>query len=459
MLTASPAAVLPRSIPPRLLVRTGLLHVAAALLLIVSVPGAVASAAVVAPAAAMPAAAPDQATPPPATPPQAAPDAAFSPPSVPGLDDGPRLDRRPKPWYEQVVEVLIFALFLTLPAAFPVGFAAVALFMDSGCLRAVVTGLGWLSAVLYGLMIALMLIDMAGWPAGLLGLAFWGSTLTFGLLYFWGKRRVGRLSETDRLTWKRTLTGGAFIGTGVGSMLNVARSAGALFRGGGGSFGGGGAGGSFGSAQAATAPIASPGVASPGAVAKGTAVLGHASTSSTTAAAGIAAGSAGVLQHIRNRSRSWLRAIMAQLRRLQWYHGIGFLFTLLIFVPVGLGLTAILERPRVLLGIVGAVAMLRLFYLGVRLMDAFGIYFETSTSVNTGSRAQQVLPPVLLMLLLVGLIATPMLAAESQAPQWHLAIACALFIAVEGTLFFLPDTNHAVDNAPPFGGGSTSARW
>jgi len=69
-----------------------------------------------------------------------------------------------------------------------------------------------------------------------------------------------------------------------------------------------------------------------------------------------------------------------------------------------------------------------------------------------------VLPPVLLMLLLVGLIATPMLAAESQAPQWHLAIACALFIAVEGTLFFLPDTNHAVDNAPPFGGGSASAR-
>jgi hypothetical protein len=358
-----------------------------------------------------------------------------------------------------VVEVLIFALFLTLPAAFPVGFAAVALFMDSGCLRAVVAGLGWLSAVLHGLMIALILIDMAGWPAGLLGLAFWGSTLTFGLLYFWGRRRVGRLSEAERLTWKRTLTGGAFIGTGVGSMLNAARSAGALFRGGGGSFGGGGAGASFGSAPAATAPIASPGVASPGAVAQGTAVLGHASTSSTTAAAGIAAGSAGILQQIRSWSRSWLRATMEQLQRLRWYHGIGFLFTLLIFVPVGLGLTAILERPRVLLGIVGAVAMLRLFYLGVRLMDAFGMFSAMSQSVNTGSSAQRVLPPVLLMLLLVGLIATPMLAAESQAPQWHLAIACAVFIAVEGALFFLPDTNPAVDNAPPFGGGSTSARW
>ena len=458
MLTASPAVVLPRPTPLRLLVRTGLLHVAVALLLIVSVPGAVASAPVVAPAAAVPAAAPDQATPPPATPPQAAPDAAFFPPAAPGLDDGPRLDRRPKPWYEQVVEVLIFALFLTLPAVFPMGFAAVALFMDSGCLRAVVAGLGWLSAVLYGLVIALVLIDMAGWPAGLLGLAFWGSTLTFGLLYFWGKRCVGRLSEADRLTWKRTLTGGAFIGTGVGSMLNVARSAGTLFRGGGGSFGGGGAGGSFGSAQAATAPIASPGVASPGAVAKGTAVLGHGSTA-TTAAAGIAAGSAGILQHLRSRSRSWLRATMAQLRRLRWYHGIGFLFTLLIFIPVGLGLTAILERPRMLLGIVGAVAMLRLFYLGVRLMDAFGMFSETSASVNTGLSAQQVLPPVLLMLLLVGLIATPMLAAESQAPQWHLAIACALFIAVEGALFFLPDTDHAIDHEHPFGGGSTSARW
>jgi len=358
-----------------------------------------------------------------------------------------------------MVEILIFALFLTLPAAFPVGFAAVALFMDSGCLRAVVAGLGWLSAVLYGLMIALVLVDMAGLPTGFLGLAFWGSTLTFGLLYFWGKRRVGRLAEADRLTWKRTLTGGAFIGTGVGSMLNVARSAGALFRGGGGSFGGGGAGGSFGSAQAAAAPIASPGVASPGAVAKGTAVLGHASTSSTTAAAGIAAGSAGIIQYVRNRSRSWLRAAMEQLRRLRWYHGVGFLFTLLIFVPVGLGLTAILERPRLLLGIVGAVAMLRLFYLGVRLMDAFGILSEDSESVNTGSRAQGVLPPVLLMLLLVGLIAAPMLAAESQAPQWHLAIACAVFIAVEGVLFFLPDTDHAMDHEQSFGGGSTSARW
>jgi hypothetical protein len=340
-----------------------------------------------------------------------------------------------------------------------VGFAAVALFMDSGCLRAVVAGLGWLSAVLYGLVIALILVDMAGLPSGLLGLAFWGSTLTFGLLYFWGKRRVGRLAEADRLTWKRTLTGGAFIGTGVGSMLNVARSAGALFRGGGGSFGGGGASGSFGSAQAAAAPIASPGVTSPGAVAKGTAVLGHASTASTTAAAGIAAGSAGIFQHVRNRSESWLRATMEQLRRLRWYHGIGFLFTLLIFVPVGLGLTAILERPRLLLGIVGAVAMLRLFYLGVRLMDMFGRLSEASESVNTGSSAPQVLPPVLLMLLLVGLIAVPMLAAESQAPQWHLAIACAVFVAVEGALFFLPDADHPVDNEQSFSGGSTSARW
>jgi len=331
--------------------------------------------------------------------------------------------------------------------------------MDSGCLRAVVAGLGWLSAVLYGLMIALVLVDMAGLPTGLLGLAFWGSTLTFGLLYFWGKRRVGRLAEADRLTWKRTLTGGAFIGTGIGSMLNVARSAGALLRGGGGSFGGGGAGGSFGSAQAAAAPIASPGVASPGAVAKGTAVLSHASTSSTTAAAGIGAGSVGILQHVRNRSGSWLHATMEQLRRLRWYHGVGFLFTLLIFVPVGLGLTAILERPRLLLGIVGAVAMLRLFYLGVQLLDLFGMLSETSESAKPGSSVQQVLPPVLLVLLLVGLIAAPMLAAESQAPQWHLAIACAVFIGVEGALLFLPDTDHAMDHEQSFGGGSTSARW
>lgn len=450
MFAALPAVLLSLHAPLGLLSRAGQLRVAVILVLIVGGWGDVTPT-----ASAVAAGQTSQ-----ATAQQATPDTAFLPPAVPGLEEGPRLDRPPTPWYWHVVDILIIALFLSLPVAFPVGFAAVALFMDSGCFRAIVAGLAWLSTVLLGLIIGFVLIDVAGWPGETLQVAFWGSTLLFWVSYFWGKRRVARLSEADRLTWKRTLTGGAFIGTGIGSMLNVARSTGALFRGGGGSFGGGGASGSFGSAQAAAAPIASPGVATPGAVAKGTAVLGHASTSSTTAAAtGIGAGSTGIIQHVRARSESWLRAAIGQLRRLRWYHGVGFLFTLLIFVPVGLGLTAILERPRLLLGIIGIVVVLRLFWLMVVLMARFDTLSEKSQSGNTEAGVRDAIPMVLLVLLLVGLVAAPMFAADSQAPQWHLAFACAVLIAVEGALVFFPDTDTTMDAEHPFGGGSTSARW
>lgn len=449
MLAALPAALSSLFAPPGLLSYSRRLRVAATLLLIVAVWGDVTPT-----ASAVPAGQTAQ-----ATAQQATPDTAFLPPAVPGLEEGPRLDRPPTPWYWHVVDILILALFLSLPVAFPVGFAAVALFMDSGCFRAIVAGLAWLSTVVLGLILGLMLVDMAGWPGETLQVAFWGSTLLFWVSYFWGKRRVARLSEADRLTWKRTLTGGAFIGTGIGSMLNVARSAGALFRGGGGSFGGGGASGSFGSAQAAAAPIASPGVATPGAVAKGTAALGQAGASAPAAAAGVGAGSARVVQHVRTQSRSWLRAAIGQLRRLRWYHGVGFLFTLLIFVPVGLGLTAILGQPRLLLGIIGIVVVLRLFWLMVVLMARFGILSEKSQSGNTEAGVRDALPMVLLVLLLVGLVAAPIFAADSQAPQWHLAIACAGLIAVEGALVFLPDTDTTMDAEHPFGGGSTSARW
>jgi len=259
---------------------------------------------------------------------------------------------------------------------------------------------------------------------------------------------VQQLPKADRLTWKRTLTGAALIGTGAGSVANVARSAGALFKGGGGSFGGGGASGSFGSAQAAAA-AAAKGTAAKSAAAPGAAALGAVGTgaaSSDEASSETAEpGARPAFNPSTRRSpsqRSWLDAVAEQWHRLRWYHAVAFVLIGLIFLPVGMSASAILQNGNLLLGLV-------LVGLSVWASVEF---------VNTERLGE--FRGLVAFLFMALLTASFWLANHSTAPYWHLAGVGAVVGA--GALYRAwrrASDEAAPDRPAPFEGGAASQKW
>ena len=355
-------------------------------------------------------------------------------------------------FFEFVSFSILLVLLIAAASVFAGGFAAVSIFLDTGCLRILIAALGWGIAVLSGLIIGLLM----GAGFGGIQIFLWGGLLGGGFLYLaaWqqGHQRAQQLAEADRLTWKRTLTGGALVGVGVGSVANLARSAGALFKGGGGSFGGGGASGSFSGAQAAAAASAK------GATTKGTAagvaVLGAVDASDalpkdTSGDATVRAEPADAALPTTKpaasptpRWRLWVDAAVAQWHRVRWYHGVAFVLISLIFWPVGMGISAILQSGNVLLG---------LALVGVCLW-AF-VQFMTTERYGDVRR-------IGIIVLLPLIAASIRLAGCSTAPYWHLSLVGAVVLVVVLYRSRRRSTSAAdPDATPSFEGGSASDRW
>ncbi|NBB74902.1 MAG: hypothetical protein GVY35_14680 [Bacteroidetes bacterium] len=349
----------------------------------------------------------------------------------------------------RLFEVLLVLAFMVTPVICAGGFAAVALFLDAGCLRMGLAVLGWGAALLGGLLIG----GVLGTGLGALSVFGWAGVIAGGLgypvLFLRARTKIKQLPQAEYLTWKHTLTGGALLGTGAGSALSVVRSAGALFKGSGGSFGGGGASGSFGGGQVAQVATASAqgasasstvGLTSSAAPGVGAVSAGVASTRSAAAAAddqGRASSASG------SRVKRVGRAVWRLVRRLRWYHGVAFVLVLLVFLPVGMGVGTVFQRPRLLLWIVGVYTLFRVPWLLVR----------------SGIEVAATLYVVSLFVALAGIA----MAAESQAPYRHLAIAGVIAGLVEVGYFVLPNTLPEV-TAPsgreaPFRGGGASDRW
>ncbi len=350
----------------------------------------------------------------------------------------------------RLMVVLIVLGFMVLPLASALGFGAVALFSESGCLRMVLAVMGWGAALVGGLTTGGLLGSMldGGWA-----FFIWTGVIVCGIGYLILYARAGayieQLPREERLTWKHTLTGAALLGTGASSAASLWRSAGALFRGGGGSFGGGGASGAFGGGQIAQVTAAS----AQGAGASGAAVL-----SSNVAPAVAGAASAGVVgaraaasanpggaSSIGSRVRRFGHALWGSLQRLRWYHGAAFVFIVLVFLPVGMGVGVISQRPRLLLWIAGVYTLWRVLLLFGRAMP------EGNVSRAVGA------------IMFIVFFISPVLAAESGAPYGHLAIVGAIAGLVEIGLFVLPDNRPQAETpstrAIPFRGGGASERW
>ncbi len=289
------------------------------------------------------------------------------------------------------------------------------------------------------------------------GLSFlvWTSVIACGIgypvLFARGRRRIKQLPREEYLTWKHTLTVGTLMGTGAASAASLARSAGALLKGGSGSFGGGGALGAFGggSAQAAAA---AKGAAAPGAIALGT-VGSHGSSADDASdprpepAATEAAAKAFASSPV-SRWLAWMRAATGQLRRFRWYHGVAFVLIGVIFLPVGMGVSAILQSGRLLLGL----ALVGLCLWGFVQFIATERYGE--------------LRRIGVIVLLPLIAASVWLANHSSAPYWHLggvlAGAGAVALYRSRTRRAAPPaspTGRSSDANSSFRGGRASTTW
>ena len=399
---------------------------------------------------------------------QAAPDSATSSTLPPGQRNaGHRVSVSTKSGdgVDSFLDFIAFSMFLVfliaVASAFAGGFGAVAIFTDTGCLRALFFVLGGGVAMISGLVVGLLVGSVIGGegPFAMVGLFAGGMLYLFA--WGWTRNRAQQLSSTDRLTWKHALTGGAIVGTGVGSFANVARSAGALFKGGGGSFGGGGASGGFGGAQAAAAaPVKGAAVksaavraAAPGALAVGTA--GSASSPEDSPpgddAAAVATSSetpseneASVKQRIVEAfgpMGTWLNAAVRPLRRFRWYHGVAFVLVGLVFMPVGMGVSAILQNGNFLLGLV---------LVGLSVWA--GVAFVTTERFGE----LRGLAPILVMGCIV---ASVRLAGYSTAPYWHLAGVAIVVGVVALYRSQMRRSSAAEADAAPFEGGNASAWW
>lgn len=340
----------------------------------------------------------------------------------------------------QLLLALLLLGFIVIPVGSAVGFAAMALFSESGCLRGILAVMGWCAALLSGLMGGgLLSMWLDGGLSFLAGTGVVAGGLGYPILYLRAREKVRQLSQAEYVTWKHTLAGGALLGTGVSSAASLGRSVGALFKGGGGSFGGGGASGAFGSGPVASvSATTAQGASAPGAVASSTAAV---SAVRATSEAGRSAGG--------RRIKQWTQAVAGFTRRLRWYHGVAFVLIGLVFLPVGLGVASIVQRPRLLLWIAGVYTLCR----------AYRLIARTSPKGNVSD----VITGIFTMLLFMAPFVGGALAAESQAPQWHLVITLTIAAVIEVGFFVLPDHRLKADApsspAASFRGGTVSESW
>lgn len=346
----------------------------------------------------------------------------------------------------RLVNALIVLGFMIVPTASAVGFAAVALFLEAGCLRMLLAIMGWLAALLGGLTGGGLLGAMLG--GGLpfvIGMGIIACGVGYLAAYVHARNRIEQLPREAYLTWKHTITSGALLGTGASSAARLMRSAGTLFTGGGGSFGGGGASGPFGGGATLAPGAGASGVVASGAapMAGGTVSVGAESARGATAHPDCNASSVG------NRIRRLGHALGRSLRRLRWYHGVGFVLVGIGFLPVGMGITAIVQRPHLLLWVAGMYTLVRAYWLVVQL--------------SPGGAPSDVASGLFTVLLFMGPFIGGALAAASRAPQWHLSITLIMAAVIEVGSYVLPDRRATATpwsgQAPPFRGGGTSQRW
>lgn len=301
----------------------------------------------------------------------AAPRTAVSPPvadtadaSVSAYESSDPLDAI----FEFVFIGLLSLLVFIVVGSFIGGFAAVSIFMDSGCLRSIVFCLGWGAAGIGGLLLGMLLSEMIGLDSLFDASVYLG---VLGYPFGWIKARdhLQELPRDQFLTWKRTLTSGAVVGTGAGSALSMLRSV-ALFKGGGGSFGGGGASGSFGGtsagsggAVAAKAGSASAGEAVALAGAGGTTAAADSPSRSNESKPETDAGARSESQS----SASWFQRqfekVAHLIRHLRWYHGCAFVLVVLIFMPVGLGIATWFQNRDVVIIVTAAAVLVGVYRL------------------------------------------------------------------------------------------------
>ena len=261
---------------------------------------------------------------------------------------------------ESVIEFLleifilgpIITILLGLLLAFPTVLLSVSLVMDGGCLRFILFGIGWLSAIIYGAFTGMIVGE------AILGLEFlvkpifhlfmWG----YPVAAVWGHRKLEAMPEEQYRAWDQTLTGGALLGFGAGSIAGLARSVASGFGGyGGGSFGGGGASGSWSGATSAAGGTSSTAAGGASSTATGAATTGAGGSSQAAAvaagatpgvadeASSSAASEAPQTRGFWNRLRQWFQ-------KFQWYHGLAFVLVTLVFVPLGLGTMQALQNTK-----------------------------------------------------------------------------------------------------------------
>lgn len=249
--------------------------------------------------------------------------------------------------------LLLLALLLAIPASL----LAVSLVLDGGCLRYLLFALGWACTTIYGLLAGVLVADAILGMSGLTGLIAKAFLWGYPFVAWWGHRRLNAMPPEQYRAWKQSLTGGALLGFGAGSIAGLARSVGSGFGGfGGGSFGGGGASGSWSGASGAGVGLSIT-AAGTGSSARKAGTTGRGSPSET--AGETAAGPEGTASVTSTKSsqmsRLW-RNLSRWFRKFQWYHGAAFILVTLAFVPFGLGAVQALQNTTVLIVTIIAVA-------------------------------------------------------------------------------------------------------
>jgi hypothetical protein len=224
---------------------------------------------------------------------------------------------------------ILLAILVALVTVGPFVILAVSLVMEEGCLRYGVFAAGWIFSAFSGMIVTGLVLGLV--VGGLdLGSGVFESLGPVGVFAFilgypaaawWGRRWLQALPRERRLAWKQSLTGGALLGFGAGSVAGLLRSAASGFGGfGGGSFGGGGASGSWSGSAASSAagPASGTAASAPGAS------TGAASASAPMGAAGASGAADG-----------WWARFKAWGRRFRWYHGVGFVLAVLAFAALG----------------------------------------------------------------------------------------------------------------------------
>jgi len=285
---------------------------------------------------------------------------------------------------ERVIEILILGpivtILLGLLLAVPTVLLAVSLVMDGGCLRYILFGVGWLCAIIYGLLTGAVVGE------AILGLEFLVKPIAYVFIWgypiaaYWGYKTLQAMPQEQYQAWDQTLTGGAVLGFGAGSVVGLFRSAASGFGGfGGGSFGGGGASGSWSGASGAAGSTAVTGAGGGSATAT-RAASASAGGVSTVAAVATGAAPGGTRTNVPGSSGSgsaplgfWARW-SRWFRKFEWYHGLVFVLVTLVFVPLGLGTMKALQNTTFFVVIV----VCGVAYTGYKLL------YRTSSGSESG---------------------------------------------------------------------------